>query len=258
MILNEVFESYLNKYLESKGLSLYDGCLNERSMDEAFCNASYILSDATVQFHENSSKRVDYIEELCGKPVTHSNEGDREIIVTYTKKVEETTGLEYYDAKSRTWSISGGLSAKYQGVGASASIGYTRSQTESVRRSNTTVLTREAQCPVPISGRQKRKVQVKNTYSVYEHEVESVSLKFPKDAQIQCRVVDSQPTATMYCPWSWCPQLCRSNQFFYLSEIFTGNTEECPNGKDLIAKINGKYLWVETDIFWDIKKEEPL
>lgn len=252
MVLNEVFEVYLRNYLELKGLELDEHSLEEDSMDEAFTDARYDFSEVIVHLDQKKSfKPVERHEKFCCTPVTHTNRGDNECIRKHTTTIEKTQGLEYCDAKTWTWSTSGGLSAKYQGVGASVSIGYTKSQSQTLKKNEVSLDRLDFPHEVQIPRKSSRKVEVKQRYCCYECKVENAMIKFPKGAQIQCTVKDKQPR--YFCPWSWCDWLSKSKQRFDLGEIFKGSLEECPQDNKFIAKINGQYKWVETDIICDIK-----
>ena len=257
VVLNEIFEVYLKNYLESKGLDLDENSLEEDSMDEAFSDAKYDFSEVTVCFDPRKHfKPIERHEKFCCTSVVHTNRGDKECIKHHTTTIEKTEGLEYCDAKVWTWSTSGGLSAKYQGVGASVSIGYTKSQSQTLKKNDISVCRQDFPHEVEIPKKSSRKVEMKQRYSCYECKVENAIIKFPKGAQIRCTVIDKQ--SRTFCPWSWCDWLSKSKQRFDLGEIFKGSLEESPHDNKFIAKVNGKYKWVETDIFSDIKDPVKL
>lgn len=56
----------------------------------------------------------------------------------YDKEITYKQGLEHTKAECSEWSISGGLSAKYQGAGVSTGISYTKQQSEVVKKMNGT------------------------------------------------------------------------------------------------------------------------
>ena len=252
MILNEVFKLYLTEYAESIGIRLDEDDIEERNMDEAFGKAKIQLKEATV-YYDPQKERIDYDEELCGMPLTYPNEGDKEKVYTHTNKVTKYEGLEHTDSKSKTWSTTGGLSAKYKGIGASVSIGYTKNQSEQVKKSESVVQEQEVHYEVQVPKRSTRKVELKQRFFIYEVNVNKVELEFPSDAQIQCTVTNGEPGA--FCPWSWSQCLLKSKKKLNVGEIFKFKEsviEECDN--KLLVKIDGKYRWVETDIFHEIKE----
>lgn len=256
MVLNDIFKSYLTEYAESIGLRLDEHDLEERNMDEAFGKARYELEGATVHY-DPLKKHIDYDEDPCGAPHTYSNEGDKEKLYTHTNKVTKQEGLEHTDGKCRTWSTTGGLSAKYKGIGASLSIGYTKQQSEQVKKSENTVQEHEIHYEVQVPARSTRKVELKQRYFFYEVNVNDVILRFPRDATIQCTLTDKEPGGS-FCPWSWCRYLLQPKKKFELEEIFKFKGSIIKESENnLLVKINGQYRWVETDLFHKISNPNP-
>lgn len=84
-----------------------------------------------------------------------------ETIRSDTTTIEETKGLEYCDSKAWTWSTSGGLSATYHGAGASLTIGYTKSQSQSLKRNEVSVVREVINHNVRIPRKSSVTVEVK-------------------------------------------------------------------------------------------------
>ena len=250
-MLNEVFKLYLTEYAESLGLRLVDEELEERNMDEAFSNARYELEEATV-LYDPLKKPIDREEDQYSPPQTYSNMDNKDRIYTHTNKVTRHEGLEHIDTKSKTWSATGGLSAKYKGIGASLSVGYTKQQSEQVKKSESVVKDHEVHYEVLVPAWSERKVELKQRYFVYEVSVDDVILRFPRDATIQCTLAEKEPGA--FCPVSWCKNLLKPKKKFELEEVFKFKeciVSECDD--KLRVKIHGHYRWVETDIFHSVE-----
>lgn len=100
-------------------------------MDEAFRNAEYDYSD--VEFDCSSIVASNPKEVRVGEAAEYKNSEDQEREMTHTQSVGSTEGLEVIKTDSSSWNIHGGLSAEYH-VGASTGIGYTKQQSETVKR----------------------------------------------------------------------------------------------------------------------------
>ena len=251
MILNDVFKSYLEQYAESNKIRLDKDDIEERNMDEAFGKAKIQLEEATVYY--DPQKEPEELAPVIFVNDVHSNNGDKEMVFTHSHKVTMYEGLEHADSISKTWSTTGGLSAKYKGIGASVSIGYTKNQSEQVKKTVSVVQEQEVHFEVQVPKKTEREVVVKQRFFLHEVNVDKVRLEFPSDAQIQCTVTNREPGA--FCPWSWPQCLLKSKKKLNVGEIFK-NQKSVIEERDnkFLVKIDGKYQWVKTNIFHEIKE----
>ena len=101
-------------------------------MDEVFKNVEYDWSG--IEIYHSSTVAFTPKEVRVGAAVEYPNTDDQEHEVTHTHSVRSTEVLEIIKTESSSWNIHGGLSAEYY-VGASTGIGYTKQNSEAVKRS---------------------------------------------------------------------------------------------------------------------------
>ena len=121
-----------------------------------------LINEVTVYFNpQENSKAIQTYEKFCCTPSTYYNRENKETIRSDTTTIEETKGLEYCDSKAWTWSTSGGLSATYHRAGASLTIGYTKSQSQSLKRNEVSVVREVINHNVRIPRKSSVTVEVK-------------------------------------------------------------------------------------------------
>ena len=73
-----------------------------------------------------------------GQSFVWSNTTDADESHQYDKEITYVVGNELTVTNCSEWSICGGLSATYEGIGARATIGYTKRQSEIIKKIKTT------------------------------------------------------------------------------------------------------------------------
>lgn len=147
IVCNEIFEKLVEKYLASSDRLLVE--IKKEYMDEAFKDAKYFHSQVEVDL--SSITELDPIKKCLGDPVTFTNNENMDSSKTFTQTVEYIKGTELTETVTSGWSIIGGLSAAYQGIGAFTGIGYTEQQSETMKQ---------------IQGSKKEKKDMTDTFHV--------------------------------------------------------------------------------------------
>ena len=109
--------------------------LEETYIDNAFKNAVYDYSDVEI---ECDSLHESLVPSKVGKSFEWSNTTDADESHLYDEEITYVVGNEHTVTNSSEWNICGGLSATYQGVGATTNIGYTKRQSEMIKKTKTT------------------------------------------------------------------------------------------------------------------------
>ena len=213
-------------------------------MDGAFQKAVYDYSD--IQVECDSLYEFLLIPEEVGYSLEWSNTTDANESHTYDKEITYEVGNEYTVTNSSEWNICGGLSATYQGVGATANIGYTKRQSEMIKKTKTTTDKQHITETVTVPPRSKVKVAVVQKYQKKECKVKNVKLTFPKNAEIKCKVKNRQ-TRSDNVKNHTCP----------IKEVLKDFIEN-QDADPLIARLDGKYVWVETGLALNKGKPEPI
>lgn len=131
----------------------------------------------------------------------------------------------------------------YQSVGATANIGYTKRQSESIRRTKTTTDKQHIQEDIIVPPRHKVKVTVVQIYQQKECNVKNVKLTFPRDAKIKCKAVNRHTE--------------RPDKPVSLIQKVLKDYIEDQAADPLTAKLDGKYVWVETGLGLDPENLKP-
>ena len=223
IVCNEKFEELLKAYLKSSGRTLAKE-ITEECMDEAFRDAKYDYSD--VKVYCGSTKDVKLEKQPLGDAVNSNDSENKASVEAFTVTVKYIVGTELTQTKLSGWNITGGLSAEYH-IGASAGVGYTSQQSESIRHIKGTEVTQAIEVKVHKGskpGTVIRKLQRK------ECQVRNIKLSFPRNAQIKCFYHKKDPTKV-------------KNKAFPIKDILKDCIED-----GYTAKLDGKYVWVETEI----------
>ena len=242
IVCNETFEKLVEKHLASSDKTLVE--IKEKYMDEAFKGAKYFHSK--VEIDVGSIIELDPIRKCLGDPVTFTNKTNVDGNKTFTQIIEYTTGTELTETVTSGWSITGGLSAEYQGIGASAGVGYTEQQSETIKQIKGTKERKDMTDIFLVKRKSSRRVTVIRTMQRKECQVRNVELSFPRDAKLKCKFhkkANSNKVEKKAC--------------FLIRDILDDCIEN--KGADpLIAKLEGKCVWVETDLELNVEPDKPL
>ena len=159
------------------------------------------------------------------------------IVEKYAKTHEYTEGLELTKTNCSEWNICGGLSAK---IGASAKIGYTKRQTEIVKKIEGSVQKQDITKTLSIPAESSVTVALAQKFQRKECKVKNVKLIFPKNAKIDVKVHGAL-----------------FNKSLYIRDVLKDYIED-EEADPLTARLEGKYVWVETSVFLDISDPKPL
>ena len=245
IVCNEAFEKLLAEHLQERGMKLLE--LKEKHLKDAFKDATYDYSETEVE----SSAVHEYppeLENIDKSPTDYNNEGDKAKDEWYEKEFECTEGLEVCVAKSSGWSIGSGLSAEYQGIGATANVVYTKTQSETVTKFKSKVqkqkITKEITVPPKccISVLLVRQTQRK------ECPVKNVKVSFSKNAKIKCAFHDNRDTK----------ENSKTKEKFNIKDGLKDHMEDTAGGNRLTAKLEGKYVWAETSVYVDVGDAKPI
>ena len=216
--------------------------LKEKYMDDAFQKATYDYTDAEVDC--DSLHEFPIVPHEVGYSFEWPNRSDIDESHQYDKEITYVVGKEHTETNCSEWNICGGLSAMYQGSGATANIGYTKRQSEMVKKTKTTMDKHHIQEMVTVPPRSKVKVTVVQNYQKKECNVKNVKLTFPKDAEIKCKAVNRQ-TEKPKKPVSPIQKVLKD----YIED---------QDADPLTARLDGKYLWVETGLALDKGNPQPI
>ena len=242
IVCNEAFKKLVERYLESSDKTLAE--IKEKYMDQAFKGAKYFHSKVEVDI--GSIKELDPIRKCLGDSVTFTNNDNVDSSKTFTQIVEYTTGTELTETVTSGWSITGGLSAEYQGIGASAGVGYSEQQSETIKRIRGTKERKDMTDTFPVKRKSSRRVTVIRTMQRKECQVRNVEISFPRDAKLKCKFHMKADSNNV-----------EKKPRFLIREILDDCIEN--KGADpLIAKLKGKCVWVETDLKVNVEPDKPL
>ena len=221
--------------------------IKEKYLDDAFDKAKYHYSEMEVQCNASAIERQTKLVHL-GDRIEYTNNKDKTVDETYNRVDNYMEGAEHTHTKCSEWNICGRLSAKYQGVGADAKIGYTRRQSDVVKTMQTVQRQQHFNKTMPVPPKSKVVVVPTQRFETNECKVRNVKLIFPKDAKIKCKVHkvgDHNPNSEVKKRY-----LIRD----VLKDYIIGDAAANP----LTAVIDGKYVWVETLVYLDKSKPEPI
>lgn len=240
MVCNGVFEEHLKKHLDKMGMDFLE--IKEKYIDDAFQNAKYDYTEAEVEC--KSLYEFRRVSRYIGEPFVYSNESDTSRDYAYDKTITYTEGEEHTQTNCSEWNICGGLSAKYQGVGADAKVGYTKRQSEIVKNTTTTIQTQAIKQTVSVPPKKKVEVAVAQNYERKECRVQNVKLVFPKGAKIKCKVFNRQKKR-------------EEKPNVSIEEVLKDYIDD-RKADPRTARLDGKYIWVETTLSLEVNKTESI
>ena len=206
--------------------------LKETYMDDAFKNAEYDYSDVEVERY--SLRESPTVSREVGQSFEWPNTSDTCELHVYDKEIGYVVGNEHTVTNCSEWSICGGLSATYQGVGAKANVGYTRRQSETIKKMRTTTDKYHVIEKVSVPPNSRVKVAVVQNYQKRECKVKNVKLTFPNNAEIKCKAFNRQKGKV-------------EKHVHPVKEVLKDFIID--QGVDpLTAMLDGKYVWVETGL----------
>ena len=234
IVCNETFENHVERYLTSSDKILVE--IKEKYLDQAFKGATYILS--TVEVDCGSIKELDPINKTFGDSVVYSKPGSHH----FEKTVTYTFGTELMETVTSGWSVTGGLSAKYQGASASTGVTYTKKQSDTMKKIRGMTESATVQQDILVKPNCSVRASVIRTIQRKECQVRNLELHFPRDTKLKCKFTKVGSTKVQKKP------------YFLVREILN----DCIKNKGadtLIAKLEGKCVWIDVDME---VKVEPL
>ena len=240
IVCNEVFENHLKEYLQSKEMTLLG--MEEEYMDDAFELARYNFADVEVE--SNAIHELSPVLRHLENPVSFSNDTDFPSNSRYGGQIEYTEGSEHTTTHCNEWNISGGLSATFQAPG---NVGYTRRQSEIVNNIPRKKVSEEIKKSFSVPPRSCRELVLVHQFQRKECKVKNVKLIFPKNVVIQCKVHNNRDSNHESVQW----------EKFFIRDVLQDYVED-QGANPLTARLEGKYVWVETSVFYDVGKPEPL
>ena len=243
--MNETVEDLLTEHLIANKMKLGTQ-FTEEHVDDAFNGAHYDYSEAEVECSDidESPPVLEYI----GEPYNAINGEDKPSEEAYHKEVEYTEGLELSKTKSSGWNITGGLSAEYQGVGASGTIGYHRNQSKTVTKIKSKTLRQIITKTVIVPPKHKRSVAIVHRYQRKGCKMRNIKVTFPKNAKFECKVDDYQDHRRPKINNKYTPNL---GDLLNKHIIETG-------ASTFTARLEGKYVWVESNVEVDVSDPQPI
>ena len=245
IVLNETVEDLLTEHLIANKMKLRTQ-FTEAHMDGAFKGAHYDYSEAEVECSDIDESPP--VLEHIGEPYVAINGEDKRSEEVYDKEVEYVEGLELSKTKSSGWSITGGLSVQYQGAGAASAIGYQRNQSKTVRKIKNKILREKMTKKVIVPPKHRRSVAIVQRFQRKGCKVRNVKVTFPKKAKFKCKVYDYQHHHKPKTNNKYSPKL---GDLLNKHIIETG-------GSTATARLEGKYVWVESDVEVDVSDPQPI
>ena len=216
--------------------------LKETYMDDTFKMAEYDYSDVEVECHSLHESPI--VSREVGQSFVWSNITDADESHQYDTEITYVVGNELTVTNSSEWSICGGLSATYQCVGARVNIGYTRRQSEMIKKIKTITDRCHVMEQVSVPPKSRVKVAVVQNYQKKECKVKNVKLTFPKNAEIKCKAFNRQTRKV-------------EKHVHPIKEVLKDFI--IYQGVDtLTAMLDGKYVWVEIDLALNKGTPEPI
>ena len=240
IVCNEPFKNLVERYLASSNETLVE--IKEKYLDQAFKGTTYIHSSVEVDL--GSIKELDPMKKCLGDAVTFTNNDNVDSNKTFTQIVEYTTGTELTETITSGWSITGGLSAEYQGIGASTAVGYTEQRSETIKQIRGRKETKNMTDTFLVKHHSSRRVTVIRTIQRKECQVRNVEFHFPRDTKLKCKFTKADSTKV-------------HKKHLLVREILN----DCIENKEadtLIAKLEGKCVWVEADMEVKVEPNKPL
>ena len=227
-------------------MKLVQNSFTEKHMDGAFKGVQYDYSETEIDW--SNIDKCNPILEYIGEPMDYVNKEDTPSEEHYHKEIEYTEGEELIKTNSSGWSITGGLSTEYQGIGVSSGIGYTTHQSKTVAKIKSRTLRQTMTKKFMVHPKHKRRVAIVHQYQRMECKAKNVKVIFPKNAKIKCKIHDYRE-----------PSKPKTNQSYrsYIRSVLNEHIEDA--GADpLTASLEGKYVWVESSVELDVSDQQPI
>ena len=239
-ILEECFIAYLQRY----GYTYSDDPKKlESILSDIHASATVKYDDAIVDFE--TRKQVDVKLENYGEPKVYINRETEDQYNTFQRNVKYTVGSESATSKWQGWSTSGGLSASYQGTGASGTVGYERGKAEAYTQSESVERDEVFDETILVPSETRVKVAVEKQFVVYKCNVNDLIVTFKKNkSQIKCQV-------------KFGPREKTSNETFKLKHILEKDIIS-DDRRSITVKMKGKCMWSETRVYLRRYPSEPL
>ena len=231
------------KHLQSKGMKYLE--IKEEYMDDAFKDAKYDYIETEVEC--GAIQEFPPVLQHIGDPFEYPNNDDTPSEEEYSKEIEYTEGLEHSKTNCSEWSICGGLSAEYQGAGASANVGYTKSQSQTVTKFKGKTQTQTITKQIFVPPKHSRSVVLIQRYQRKECKAKNVKLVFPKSAKIKCKIHNYRDSNSK----------SMSKDKFFIRDVLKDYIEY-EGANPLTAWLEGKYVWVETSVFLKVSDPKPI
>lgn len=239
-VLEERFDAYLQKF----GYTFIDSQQDKESKLADIHNNATVNSDkASIDFR--SQKKINEKEEQIGNPKEYTNRETEDHSEQFQGSVALTVGSETSKTSWSAWSTSAELTASYQGVGASAGVGYEKGKSKTFTKSESIERTESFDECVLVPKESRVKVCVKKKVTDFKCNVSDLLVTFKKNkSQIRCKVQFGHKRQT-------------KNETFKLKEIFKDDVISNDH-KGVVIQMNGKYVWSETCVYLHRYDPVPL
>lgn len=244
MTINEVLEEHFMAYLQQYGYTYADDPKKlEEVLADIHANATVKYDDAIIDFE--SKKQINRKRDNIGDPKVYTNQETVDHTEQFQRSVTYSVGSEITKTKWRGWSTTGGLTASYQGAGASATVTYERGKAEVQTQVESTQRTEWFDEYVLVPSETRVKVVVEKQFMIFNCKVLNLKVTFKKSKfQIKCKV-------------QFGPKSQMKTETFKFMEIFK-NDVITSNQKGVTIRMGGKYVWPETSVHLRRYDPEPL
>lgn len=215
----------------------------DAALTEICANATVNYDNAIIDFP--SQKQMDRQQKYIDDPTIFTNSETEDCHKQFQKSVTYAVGTEVTKTKWHGWSTSGGLSATYQGVGATAAVGYERGKAEASTLAKNEQRQQTFDECILVPSETRVKVAIEKQFMVLNCKVCDLRVTFKKNkSQVKCKVQFGQK--------------CKiKNETFSLKDVFK-NDIASSNQKGITVRMNGKYTWSETSVYLRRFDPEPL
>ena len=240
----EILEERFNAYLQQYGYTFVgDEQKKEATLADIHKNAKVNYDEATIDFR--SQKQMNKKVEPIGVPKEYTNHEIEDRNEQFQRNVTVLVGSERSKTSWSAWSTSAELNASYQGVGASAGVGYEKGKSRTITRTESIERTESFDECVLVPRETRVKVSVEKQVTVFKCNVSDLLVTFKKNkSQIKCKIQFGHKGQT-------------KTETFKLKEIFK-NDIISSDQKCIIIRMGGKYEWSETCVYLRRYDPEPL
>lgn len=106
----------------------------------------------------------------------------------------------------------------------------------------------EMQAKFKVPPKHSRRVTVTRWFQKKECRVSNVKLSFPRDTKIKCRFHDNRDTD---------PKKVKKTPLFLIRDVLKDCIEDDSTDR-LTAKLEGKYVWMETKLITNVEDPVPI